>query len=135
MITTVQQSYIEEHAYLPEHIVPYVTAVSKAEPFLLDDFLVYVKKNHLIFVGYPLKEPFEEKRMKKVLDQAIRRFKPKEIALTAPSISSSITGKHLLAFRPLLQAEPFDPVDSTKNKEHDPARHAGACGSKSQNFW
>jgi hypothetical protein len=93
MITALQQSYIEEYAYLPEHIVPYVTSISQAEPFLLEDFLVYTKKNHLIFVGYPLKEPSEEQRMKKVLDQAIRRFKPKEIALTAPSISSTITGK------------------------------------------
>ena len=93
MITTVQQSYIEEYAYLPEHIVPYVTSISQAEPFLLEDFLLYARKDHLIFVGYPLKEPSEEKRMKKVLDQAVRRFKPKEIALTAPSISSSIAGK------------------------------------------
>jgi hypothetical protein len=93
MITTVQQSYIEEYAYLPEHIVPYVTTISQTEPFLLEDFLAYAKEDHLIFLGYPLKEPFEEKRMKKVLDQAIRRFKPKEIALTAPSISSSIAGK------------------------------------------
>jgi hypothetical protein len=31
--------------------------------------------------------------LKKVLDQAIRRFNPKEIALTAPSISSSVIGK------------------------------------------
>ncbi len=93
MITAVQQSYIEEYAYLPEQIVPYVTSISQAEPFLLEDFLLYVRKDHLIFVGYPLKEPSEEKRMKKVLDQAVRRFKPKEIALTAPSISSSITGK------------------------------------------
>jgi hypothetical protein len=93
MITAVQQSYVEEHAYLPEHIVPYVMSVSQAEPFLLEGFLAYAKKNHLIFVGYPLKEPFEEKRMHWALDQAIRRFKPKEIALTAPSISPSIAGK------------------------------------------
>jgi hypothetical protein len=93
MITAVQQSYVEEYAYLPEHVVPYVTSISQAEPFLLEDFLLYTKKDHLIFVGYPLKEPFEEERMKKVLDQAIRQFKPTEIALTAPSISYSITGK------------------------------------------
>ncbi len=135
MITAVQQSYVEEHAYLPEHIVPYVTSVSQAEPFLLEDFLAYARKDHLIFVGYPLKEPFEEKRMKKVLDQAIRRFKPKEIALTAPSISSSIAGKTCSPLRPLLQAEPFHPVGSAKNKEHDPARHAGPEGSKGANLW
>lgn len=117
MITAVQQSYIEEYAYLPEHIVPYVTSISKAEPFLLEDFLVYTKKNHLIFVGYPLKEPSEEKRMKKVLDQAIRRFKPKEIALTAPSIASSTAGK---AYSPSdhyyrLNLSPFSVPQKTRN--------------------
>ena len=92
MITAVQRSYIEEHAYLPEHVISYVMAISQTEPFLLDDFLLYVKKNQLIFVGYPLQETFEDKWMKKVLNKAIRRFNPKEIALTAPAITSSITG-------------------------------------------
>jgi len=38
MITAVQQSYIEEYAYLPEHIVPYVTSISQAEPSFLKTF-------------------------------------------------------------------------------------------------
>jgi hypothetical protein len=92
MITAAQQSFIEEHAYLPEHILSYVTAVSQAEPFLLQNFLAYVRKDHLIFVGYPLQESFNEKRMQKRLDEAIRRFQPKEIALTAPTVSSSVAG-------------------------------------------
>lgn len=92
MITPREQTYIEEHAYLPEHIPTYVTSISQAEPFLVKDFLVYVKNSHLIFVGYPLREALNEKQMKKALDEAIRRFKPGEIALTAPSIPSSITG-------------------------------------------
>jgi hypothetical protein len=92
MITATQQSYINEFAYLPEHIIPYVTAVSQAEPFLIQDFLAFVKKDHLIFVGYPLQGPFEEKRMKGSLDEALRRFKPKEVALTAPAIPPSVTG-------------------------------------------
>ena len=70
MITPVEQAYVEEYAYLPEHIVPYVTTVSQAEPFLIEDFLIYVKESHLIFLGYPLRGPFEERRVEKVLDQA-----------------------------------------------------------------
>jgi hypothetical protein len=93
MITSDQQSTINEFAYLPEHIVPYVTAISQAEPFLLKDFLAFVKRDHLIFIGYPLHGPFEEKQMKGILDEAVRRFKPKEVALTAPAIPSSIIGK------------------------------------------
>jgi hypothetical protein len=89
MITAVQQDYIEDYAYVPEHIHHYVTAISKTEPFFFGDFLAYAKKDRLIFVGYPLKEPFEEKRMRSALEDAIKRFKPESVSLIAPSIPSS----------------------------------------------
>jgi len=92
MITTDQLAYIEEYAYIPEHMIHYVTAISQAEPFLFGTYLTYSKKDLLIFVGYPLKEDFEEKKMEKALNEARRRFKPREISLTAPKIPSSITG-------------------------------------------
>ena len=92
MITASQKDYIEEHAYLPEHMIHYVTAVSGAEPFLFGTYLAYSKKDLLIFVGYPLEEAFEEEKMEKALNEARRRFKPKEISLTAPKIPFSIAG-------------------------------------------
>jgi hypothetical protein len=90
MITVSQQRYIEDYAYVPEHLSHYVTAISQTEPFFIDDFLVHVKKDHLIFVGYPLKEPLGEKQMLRGLENAIKRFKPKNVALTAPAIPSSL---------------------------------------------
>src|SRR5512136_2972287 len=90
MITASEQNYISGHAHIPEHIPQYVTAISHTEPFLIDDFLVHVKKDHLTFVGYPLKEPFEEKRMRSVLEKGIKRFRPESVSLIAPSIPSSI---------------------------------------------
>lgn len=92
MITASQQDSIEEYAYLPEHMIHYVTAVSQAEAFLFGSYLAYSKKGLLIFVGYPLKEAFEEKKMEKALNEARRRFRPKEISLTAPKIPSSMAG-------------------------------------------
>jgi hypothetical protein len=92
MITADQLAYIEEFAYIPEHMIHYVTAVSEAEPFLFGDYLAYSRKDLLIFVGYPLKEPFEEKKMEKAFNEAKRRFKPREISLIAPKITSSIAG-------------------------------------------
>ncbi len=86
MISTGQQDYIEESAYLPEHVITYVTAISQTEPFLLNDFLVYKKKGYLIFVGYPLKEPFDESKMGRTFEEALTHFRPREIALTAPAI-------------------------------------------------
>ena len=39
MIKAAQQDYINDHAYVPEHMTRYVTAISQTEPFLFDDFL------------------------------------------------------------------------------------------------
>lgn len=89
MIKPAEEDYIRSYAYLPEHITGYVVAVSQAEPFLLKDYLCYDRNGYLIFVGYPLKEPFEEKGMNKILDTAIEQFKPDQIALIAPAISVS----------------------------------------------
>jgi hypothetical protein len=86
MITAAQWKYVEEYAYVPEHVPHYVTAVSEAEPFLFGDFLAYAKKKNLIFVGYPLRETFEGERMKNALEEATKRFKPGQISLTGPTI-------------------------------------------------
>ena len=90
MIATDQLGDILEHAYIPEQMTSYVVAVSTAEPFLLRDFLVYRKEDHVVFVGYPLHEVFQEKSMKKALDEAVRRFNPSRVVLTAPSVPTSI---------------------------------------------
>jgi hypothetical protein len=90
MITAAQQDYIEDHAYVPEHVPQYVTPMSQTEPFLLGDFLAYTREDHLIFIGYPLKETFQEKQMRKGLEDAIKRFKPETVALTTPAIPSSV---------------------------------------------
>ena len=90
MITASQRNYISGHAYVPEHIPQYVTAVSRTEPFLFGDFVGYAKKGHFTLVGYPLKDPFEEKRMRGVLEDAIKRFRPESVSVIAPSVPSSI---------------------------------------------
>ena len=93
MITPAEIEYIEEKAYLPEHLPQYVSAISKTEPFLFDDYIVHAKRNHFIFVGYPLKGPFIEKQMEKVFEDAIKRFKPRSVALIAPAIPSYVNGR------------------------------------------
>jgi hypothetical protein len=90
MITGAQQDYIDDHAYVPEHIPHYVIAISRTEPFLFGDYLVYERKNRLIFVGYSLGKLLDEKRMKNALEEAIQRFKPESVSLIAPSIPSSL---------------------------------------------
>lgn len=88
MITPAEENYIKSHAYLPEHIPDYVTAISKTEPYLFNDYLYYHGKEQMIFIGYPLKVPEGGKDMEEVLYHAVKRAQPKYIALAAPVISS-----------------------------------------------
>ena len=90
MITTAQEDYIEQYAYVPEHIPRYVTPISQTEPHLFGDYLVYAKKGHFILVGYPLKEDFEEKRLERALKEAVQSLKPVSVSLIAPTISPSL---------------------------------------------
>ncbi len=92
MITSAQQDYIEDHAYVPEHLPRYVTAISAAEPFLFGDYLVYSRNGHLIFIGYPLTEPFKERQLLKALENAVKRLKPETISLSSLCLPLSLKG-------------------------------------------
>jgi len=92
MITSAQQNYIDDHAYVPEHLPRYVTAISQTEPFLFGDYLVYGGKGHLTLIGYPLTEPFREKQLLKALENAVNRLKPETISLSSPSLPLSLKG-------------------------------------------
>jgi hypothetical protein len=88
MITPEEEVFIKNNAYVPEHIPGYGMAISEGEPFLLQDYLCYQGKGFLIFVGYPLQGSFREDLMQEIFQAAVRRFKPVQIALIAPTISS-----------------------------------------------
>jgi hypothetical protein len=97
MITPPEQDYVREQGYVPEHVVRYATAISGGEPFLFEDFLVYARKGHLIFVGYPLKGVFDEGAIGRALEKGIERFKPRDVAVTAPAIPSWVADPGTLA--------------------------------------
>jgi hypothetical protein len=84
MITNAERAYILEHAYVPEHLPYYVTAISQTEPFLVRDFVIHTSGNMLIFIGYPLREPFNEPGMLEALSEARTRFQPKTTSIVAP---------------------------------------------------
>ena len=86
MVTASEKDYIYNYAYVPEHITDYSAAISGGEPFLIKDYLCYNRNGLLIFIGYPLAEPFEEKKMQEAIDSAIESFRPEQIALIAPAI-------------------------------------------------
>jgi len=84
MITESEKSFIRTHAYVPEHIVEYGEAISGGEPYLFDNFLCYVRGSTLIVVGYPLKEVFIKRKVQKIIDSMIKRFKAQRLAVIAP---------------------------------------------------
>lgn len=89
MITPEQHRTIAAQAYVPEHLPGYVTAVSPGEPFLLDDFVVYVAGERLVFVGYPLNGDFDELQLTAILNRAIERFKPGFVSVIGPAAPPS----------------------------------------------
>ena len=86
MLSASQVEYIKEWAYVPEHLLEYVVAVSGAEPFLHDDYLCYYQRGHLTFIGYPLKKSFEATKAKKIIGSAIKEFKPYEVTYIGPEV-------------------------------------------------
>ncbi|MGD9032621.1 MAG: hypothetical protein PVJ69_02510 [Desulfobacteraceae bacterium] len=84
MLDKEERRLIYDHAYLPEHLTDYVEAVSGAEAHLLDDYLCFKRRNHLIFIGYPLKN--KKSNTQKAYDAACERFRPTTVAIIAPQI-------------------------------------------------
>jgi hypothetical protein len=89
MINSSERAYIAEHAYLPEHLPDYVSAISDTEPYLIGDFVLHVRADCVIFVGYPLVGEWHEARLLAALEQAQTRFNPAHISVITPVIPAS----------------------------------------------
>ena len=79
MLTNDERQIIYQYAYLPEHLTDYVEAVSGANPFLIDHFLCFHRRRHMVFIGYPLSD--ENADIQQAYDAACRKFKPSTVAL------------------------------------------------------
>jgi len=88
MISQEESNLIYDHAYVPEHLVEYVIAVTDGEPYLYQNYLCYKNGETLIFIGYPLGATFNEKKMEASLDAASKTMKPHIISLIAPTIAT-----------------------------------------------
>jgi hypothetical protein len=95
MISPEQEHTILHQAYVPEHIIPLMVLISKAEPYLTDDFVYYAKDNWLILVGYPLDRSVPLTVCDTLLHTLRDRFHPEYIWFIGtevpPSIASSCT--------------------------------------------
>jgi predicted DNA-binding WGR domain protein len=84
MLNSEDSSRIYQQAYLPEHLPGYVECISGARPHLLGNYLCFIRKTHLIFIGYPLGVPSDD--APGAYRSACERFDPSTVALIAPDI-------------------------------------------------
>lgn len=86
MLSEEEYQYVSTNAWVPEHLVDYVSSVSGKEPFLMGDFLCYVKGREVTLVGYPLHSPFRVEDLEVVLEETYRRFRPTIFSVLAPEL-------------------------------------------------
>jgi len=84
MLSQEERALIYRHACVPEQLPEYVAAVSGAEPHLVEGHLCFTRRNHLIFIGYPL--PLHQADTPGAYRSACERFRPATVALIAPQI-------------------------------------------------
>ncbi len=90
MITAAEQAFLKTHVYVPEQWPGYVTAITRTEPFLMDDFVVYKGQEQLTFIGYPLAEPFDVDRLAQAVEAAVVRFNPRLVSIAAPALPAGL---------------------------------------------
>ena len=90
MITPEEEAYVLERAYVPEHILNLMIPISKGEPFLKEDYLVFARDNWVIFVGYPLRGNFSQERCEKILKQTVETYRPEYLWFIGPEILPSL---------------------------------------------
>lgn len=88
MVSVKEEEFILSNAYVPEHIISLMSLISKGEPFLIDSYVIIVKDNLTIFIGYPLDKNFSLKRYEPILNEILKRFKPDFIRFIGPEIPS-----------------------------------------------
>ena len=90
MLTSDEEAYILENAYVPEHCIGLITHVSGGEPFLIDDFFICRKENWIILIGYPLEDHFTPDQLEAVFAKVKKRFHPEFVSLVAPHMPPSL---------------------------------------------
>ena len=89
-MTHQDEEYVFTKAYVPEHIVSLMVLISKGEPFLIENHLIFIKDNWLILVGYSLDGNFFQERCEKILKQAVETFRPEYLWFIGPEIPASL---------------------------------------------
>lgn len=81
-----EAGYTLARAYIPEHIPNLMVAISRAIPFLIEDYLGYVKDNWIIFVGYPLEGKFDPAHCGSLIERVREVYHPDYVWFIGPEI-------------------------------------------------
>jgi hypothetical protein len=90
-MTPSEHAYIATHAYVPEHLPHYVSAIMGSQPFLIGDFVAHVAGARLVFVGYPLSGSATDAQLLETLDDAKARFRPAVVSLVVPALPAGLS--------------------------------------------
>jgi hypothetical protein len=90
MLTSDEEAYILDKAYVPEHCIRLMTHVSGGEPLLIDDFFICRKENWIILIGYPLEDNFTPDQLESVFVNVKKKFHPEFVSLIAPQIPPAL---------------------------------------------
>ncbi|MGB9699404.1 MAG: hypothetical protein ACPL5I_08475 [Thermodesulfobacteriota bacterium] len=93
MLSSDQENFILQHAYIPEHIINLMVGLSQGEPFYENGYVFFVKKDVLIFIGYPLPEISSREDFVPFLQGSMQKFHPEVTWFIAPEIPSSLRNK------------------------------------------
>lgn len=93
MLSRNEHDHIFEHAYVPEHLVEYVTAVSGGKPYYFQGYVCYFHRNDLILIGYPLTD--NPAALSRVYSAACERFKPHSVTLVTDDLSGLPAGTEI----------------------------------------
>ncbi len=94
MLKRDEHDHVFQHAYVPEHLVEYVTAVSGARPHYFQGYLLYRHQDHLVFIGYPLSDNAE--KIPRVYAAACEQFNQRSTTLVADDLSGLPQGRETL---------------------------------------
>jgi len=86
MLTSSQISEISSLAWVPEHLVEYVVAVTGNEPHLIGEYVCYSSASEVVIVGYPLRGSWQSESLGSCLDEVRQRFPRRRIIILAPDL-------------------------------------------------
>ncbi len=86
MITPQDRDYILRNAYVPEHVIDLMVAISRGTPFLMEDHVGYEKDDWLIFVGYPLDRAFSLERCERVVRKLVEESRHERFWYIGPQV-------------------------------------------------